>query len=154
MNRRPNLDTIAGGVVIILSAATALGAARFPAASGAVAGPAMFPLLVAAGWAPCGVALLISGWRVRHPGAAAPAGAGEPPVRRMLALLGLTVGYALLLPLLGFISASALFLTLAIRFLGYRHGWRAGALALAVAFVVFWLFATVMKVPLPAGWIG
>ena len=153
---RLNLETVAGAIVVALSGAAAIGALRFPETSGAVAGPAMFPLLVAACWAPCGLAVLVAGWRrnVPPPSDAPAAPASEPPVRRMLTLLGLAVGYALLLPLLGFVSASALFVTVTIRFLGYRHLWRAGAVALSVAFVVFWLFSTLMKVPLPAGWLG
>ncbi len=149
-----NLDTLSGAAVLVLSGAAALGAACFPATTGAVTGPAVFPWVVSAGWALCGLALVVSGVRGARPVAGAEEKSSEPPVRRMLALLGLAVAYALLLPLLGFVSASALFLVLTMRFLGYRHLWRAGAISLSVAFVVFWLFATVMKVPLPAGWLG
>jgi len=151
-----NFETVAGATVVALSGAAAFGALRFPETTGAVAGPAMFPLLVAACWAPCGLALLIAGWRrTTPPPSGAPAAPeSESPVRRMFVLLGLAVAYALLLPLLGFVSASALFLAVTILFLGYPHLWRAGALALSVAFAAFWLFSTVMKVPLPAGWLG
>jgi putative tricarboxylic transport membrane protein len=149
MRCRCGLDTVAGAVVVLLSVAVAIGATRFPASTGTVPGPALFPLLLAALWAPLGVALLVSGWRSQPT-----AGNDASSSRQMLVLLGLAVGYALLMPRLGFVSSSALFLTLAIGYLGYRHWWRAGALGLSVAFVVFWLFRVVMKVPLPDGWIG
>lgn len=151
MRRRLNLDTAAGAVVVLLSAAVAIGATRFPVATGAVPGPALFPLLLAVLWGPLGLGLLVSGWRQR--GGSDEAADGSS-LRQMLVLLGLSVAYALLMPWLGFVSSSALFLTVAIGYLGYRHWWRAGALGLSVAFVVFWLFRVVMKVPLPDGWIG
>jgi putative tricarboxylic transport membrane protein len=151
VNRACNLDTVAGAVVVLLSAAVAIGATRFPVSTGAVPGPALFPLLLAALWAPLGVVLLVSGWRQQR----AMDGEGNASSsRQMVVLLALAVAYALLLPRLGFVSSSALFLTVAVGYLGYRHWWRAGALGLSVAFVVFWLFRVVMKVPLPDGWIG
>lgn len=151
MKRACNLDTVAGAVVVLLSVAVAIGATRFPASTGAVPGPALFPLLLAALWAPLGVGLLVSGWRQQG---AIEGGGSASSARQMLVLLGLAVAYALLMPRLGFVSSSALFLALAVGYLGYRHWWRAGALGLSVAFVVFWLFRVVMKVPLPDGWIG
>ncbi len=149
MKRHLNIDPIAGAGVMVVSVAAAIGALRFPTPSGAVPGPALFPLVISAILAAFGVVLLVSGLR-----SASPTTRDAPTMRRMAGLLGLTVIYAALMPLLGFVAASALFLTLAIRFLGYVHGWRTGAVALATAFVVFWLFAVVMKVPLPEGWIG
>lgn len=149
MRERSATDLCAGAVVVVLAVAAALGAMRFPSSGGAVPGPAMFPLLIAVLWTPFGVSLVISGWRGAAPGAEE-----SSSMRQMWGLLGLTVGYTALLPVLGFISSSALFLVLSIRFLGYRHGWRAGALALSVAFVVHGLFAGLMNVPLPAGWVG
>lgn len=143
------LDVPAGAAIIVTAALAVAGALGFPAAGGAVPGPAMFPIAIAALWAGFGVVLLVSGWR------RVAVATEEPPAwRGMAGLFGLTAGYAVLMPWLGFIATSALFLTLAVRFLGYRHWWRAGAVALATSFVVFWLFAGLMKVPLPAGWLG
>ncbi len=148
MKRRVSVDAIAGAIVVMLSMAVAVGAMRFPPTSGTVAGPALFPLLLAAIWGPLGLILLLKHLRV------APVGQAAAPVRPMVGLLGLSVAYAGVLPLLGFVSASALYLTIAIEFLGYRHRWRAGAVALSLAFLVFWVFRGVMAVPLPDGWIG
>lgn len=86
-----------------------------------------------------------------------PAGSGprvQGSLRLLLGVSVLTIAYAALMPLLGFISSSALFLTLAARWLGYPHGWRAAAIGLSAAFIVHALFAGMMKVPLPAGWLG
>jgi len=97
-----------------------------------------------------GLALVLSG--VRRTKAAEPtaARAGWRP----WALLALGVGYAAAMPWLGFVSSSALFVILALRALGYRHGWRAAAIGLSAAFVVYGVFGFVMNVPLPEGFFG
>ena len=62
--------------------------------------------------------------------------------------------YAALMPLLGFISASALFIFACLRLFKYRNAVRALAFALLAAFTLHLVFALVMGVPLPRGWIG
>jgi hypothetical protein len=62
--------------------------------------------------------------------------------------------YVAVMPILGFVSSSALMLVVAIRLLGYRHLWRAGAIAGVVALGLHAVFSGVMKVPLPPGWLG
>jgi hypothetical protein len=143
------IDLLAGVAVLGL-AALAIGVAwRFPAAGGAGPGPAAFPIGMALLWGVSGVALIASGARratVAEPGARVGA--------RPWALLGIAVGYAAAMPLLGFISSSGLFVVLAMRALGYRHGWRAAALGLSAAFAVYGIFGVVMKVALPEGLLG
>ncbi len=142
-------DAIAGVVVVFLAGAAALGATAFPSSSGAVPGPAVFPLGVAALWLPLGIALFATGLRGNTPVAKE-----ADPVRSMPGLLALTAGYAGAIPWLGFLTASALYLAIAVGFLGYRHWWRAGAFGLSSAFLVHWIFRGVMNVSLPEGWIG
>jgi len=144
------IDLLAG-VAVVVAAALAVGvAARFPSAGGAVPGPATFPIGMAVLWGVAGLALVLSG--VRRTKAAEPtaARAGWRP----WALLALGVGYAAAMPWLGFVSSSALFVILALRALGYRHGWRAAAIGLSAAFVVYGVFGFVMNVPLPEGFFG
>jgi putative tricarboxylic transport membrane protein len=95
-----------------------------------------------------GAALIASG--VRRTAVEPAARAGMRP----WVLLALAAGYAAAMPWLGFISSSALFVVLALRALGYRHGWRAAALGLSAAFVVYGIFGVVMNVPLPEGLLG
>jgi hypothetical protein len=100
-------------------------------------------------WGVAGLALLVSG--VRKTTVAEPAArAGWRP----WALLALAAAYAAAMPWLGFISSSALFVGLALRTLGYRHGWRAAAIGLTAGFVVYLIFGVVMSVPLPEGLLG
>lgn len=138
------------GTGVIAAAVLAVGvAARFPSAGGAVPGPAAFPIGMAVLWGVAGLALFLRGMR-RKAAAEAAVRAGVRP----WALLALGVGYAAAMPWLGFVSSSALFVILALRALGYRHGWRAAAIGLSAAFVVYGVFGFVMNVPLPEGLLG
>lgn len=143
------IDLLAGAAVMVVAALAVGVAARFPSPGGAVPGPAVFPIGMAVLWGVAGLALLVSG--VRKTTVAEPAArAGWRP----WALLALAAAYAAAMPWLGFISSSALFVGLALRTLGYRHGWRAAAIGLTAGFVVYLIFGVVMSVPLPEGLLG
>jgi hypothetical protein len=142
-------DLLAGVAVIGLATLAIAVAWSFPSAGGAVPGPAAFPIGMAVCWGVSGVALVASGARR--------ATVAEPVARvgaRPWALLAIAAGYAAALPWMGFISSSALFVILALRALGYRHGWRSAALGLSAAFLVYGVFGVVMKVALPEGLLG
>jgi hypothetical protein len=141
-------DRVAGAAVILAAALAIAVAVRFPSAGGAVPGPAAFPIGMAVLWGVSGLALVASG--VRRTTVEPVPRAGVRP----WALLALALGYAAAMPWLGFISSSALFVVLAMRTLGYRHGWRAAAIGLSAAFVVYGIFGVVMSVPRPEGIIG
>jgi hypothetical protein len=104
MKRRVNIESVAGAAVVAIALGAAVLALRFPAAKGAVPGPAMFPLLIAGLWAALGVALMAVGLRGSRP-----AVKEEVHPHRALALLALTIAYAVLMPKLGFIATSALY---------------------------------------------
>ena len=143
------IDFLAGAGVIVAATLAVVVAGRFPSAGGAVPGPAVFPIGMAVLWGLSGVALVVSG--ARGKGTAAPASrAGGRP----WALMALALAYAVVMPWLGFISSSALFVGLALRTLGYGHGWRAAAIGLAAGFLVYLIFGVVMNVPLPEGLLG
>jgi len=148
-NRGTPQEFVKGGVVMLVAVLAIAVAVRFPSAGGAVPGPAAFPIGMAVLWGVSGLALVLRGTRWKA--------AEEAAVRagvRPWALLALAVGYAAAMPWLGFISSSALFVALALRALGYRHGWRAAAIGLSAAFVVYGVFGFVMNVPLPEGFFG
>jgi len=148
-NRGTPQDFVTGGVVMLVATVAIVVARDFPSAGGAVPGPAAFSIGMAVLWGLSGVALLVRGMRRTA--------ATEPVVRagvRPWALLALGVGYAAAMPWLGSVSSSALFVILALWALGYRHGWRAAAIGLSAAFVVYGVFGFVMNVPLPEGIFG
>jgi putative tricarboxylic transport membrane protein len=135
----------------------AIQASSFPDAAGDVPGPALAPLLFAAALAVMGVALAIKVWRetVSDKEAVVKESVAAPSHR--LAVLGLVVSlgaYAIVMPLLGFISTTILFLYLCLRLFGHGGGVRAWAFAVVVSYVLFFVFSFMMKVPLPSGWIG
>lgn len=148
-NRGTPQEFVTGGIVMLVAAVAIAAAARFPSAGGAVPGPAAFPIGMAVLWGVSGAALLVSGVRRAAAKEAAVRAGGRP-----WALLALGVGYAAAMPWLGFISSSALFVGLALRALGYRHGWRAAAIGLSAAFLVYGVFSVMMNVPLPEGVLG
>jgi hypothetical protein len=78
----------------------------------------------------------------------------RPMVGKTIALLGLLLGYALLLRPLGFPVAICLFLVVAIRVFGYRRWSIIGLLALGLTVVSYVMFITWLKVPLPLGVVG
>jgi hypothetical protein len=123
-------------------------AVRFPAAQGNVPGPALMPLLLAGVLAV--LALLILWSEAKQ---AAPEMIKEPWSKIGL-LLGVLCGYALLMPMLGFISGTALLLVACLKVFGHAGGARAWAFGLAAAFVLWAVFGQLMRVPLPEGLIG
>lgn len=147
-NRGTAREFVTGGIVMLVAAVAIVVARDFPSAGGAVPGPAAFPIGMAVLWGVSGGVLLLGARRAAGVAAPVPAG-GRPWV-----LLALAAGYAAAMPWLGFISSSALFVVLATRVLGYGHGWRAAALGLSAAFVVYGIFGVVMNVPLPEGLLG
>jgi hypothetical protein len=146
--------------------ATAL-ALRFPRAEGAHSGPGSFPLFLGAGMAMLSVCGMILALREGcspssrgHPEAGPPIGTTTGTQTRcspritMLMLAGTTALYLLLMPLLGFISATALFGMGVLTLLGYRNPARALAAGFIAAFTLYALFGVLMNVLLPKGWIG
>jgi putative tricarboxylic transport membrane protein len=78
----------------------------------------------------------------------------RPMVGKTVALLGLLLGYAILLTPLGYPIAIFLFLLAAIRVFGYRRWTIIILLALALTVVSYVTFITWLKVPLPLGVVG
>lgn len=72
------------------------------------------------------------------------------PVRHMV-LIGLVLAYLLLLPLLGFIASSALFLLAAFQYLWRRHVLITLLLSAAALAAVYVIFRIVFQVVLPEG---
>lgn len=122
---------------------------RFPSGNGVAPGPAMIPLVLAILLGGLGCLLAFS---KRHQ--AADTEGASRGTRRTVALVVLMATYVVVMPWLGFISASALLTMAVLRLLGYPHGARGAALGLIAGFLLYGFFAGVMGVPLPKGWLG
>lgn len=142
-------DRLADLLLLVLSGGAFIAALRFPRAAEAHSGPGSFPLALSVLLA----VLALAGWFTRapttEPVADAPAGNHRMPL-----LAGMTALYLLVLPLLGFISATALLGMGALIVLGYRHPARALAFGFLAAYALYVTFGLLMNVALPRGWIG
>jgi putative tricarboxylic transport membrane protein len=149
-----SLPTILLGVIAVgLGAVVLVNAASIHAPAGqSFVGPAAFPvgvgvLLIATGGALTGtraVALIRSRGAKRGPH-------DKKRAVKVVALLGLLIGYAVLLPRLSYVvSTAALFSGAALLF-GSGHRLRTVAIGVVLAAVVFVAFAHGIGVSLPAG---
>jgi putative tricarboxylic transport membrane protein len=143
------------GVVLLLAALAILAVARgFPDMPGQDFGPALFPDLIAAGFALCGLALIWSG--LRRPAFAGAVQLGEwarsgghlVDVAMVVGGLGLLI---LLWDWVGFLLAATLFTgSLMARFRGGRL-LSSYVGALVACLVIDWVFRRLLLVPLPLG---
>lgn len=159
--RAPRADLISGALLIALGAAAFAGGAQLPPVPGQQVGPSVFPMVIGAGLALCGLLIALGIGRGFEPDALgksatqfdAPAehgwfGVGARGLVPPVALLFYVVG----VDRAGFIVTAALMLIAVARAL--RASWRLSfGLALIVPPVVHLLFYKLLRVPLPAGWL-
>jgi hypothetical protein len=120
---------------------------RYPLDTLSTPGPGLFPLLA-------GLALLaLAGWQFAIPDRRpdhAPAAVREPSsARAPLAMAGVLVIYAALLPVVGFMPGSFALVVVSARLMGLRRWWAAATLALGVVLASRVVFVTWLGVPLP-----
>lgn len=146
-------DAVFGVALIGVAAVIAFATGDFPEMPGQAYGPALFPRLLAAGFAASGALLVLSGVRNR---ASQPVAEFDPWARsaRGLAAFGVTLGgllfYILVSERLGFIPTA--FVTVAATMITLRGRWASSlAIAAAVTIVVHQIFYGLLLVPLPWG---
>lgn len=116
-------------------------------------GPGFLPFLSGLLMAGLALSTLVKSLRRERP---ADAAAFVPPgaLPRLAVTLGALVLYAVLLERAGFLATTFLVM-LAIFTLTARTSWAVGLAESAVVTGAFWwLFARVLKIPLPKGWLG
>ncbi len=147
-------DAVFGAVLLLAALGIALVAHGFPGMPGQHFGPALFPDLIATGFALCGLALAWSG--LRRPDFPGVVQLGEwARSGGHLVDVGMVVGGLSLLILLwdriGFLIAATLLTgSLMARFRGGRLA-SSFAGALAACLLIDWIFRRVLLVPLPLG---
>ncbi|MDT8343679.1 MAG: tripartite tricarboxylate transporter TctB family protein [Thermohalobaculum sp.] len=147
-------DAIIGCIVILFAAVAGYATREFPTIPGQAYGAALFPRLLCAGFAVCGLVLISSGLRGRAGGGAWVA--LDPWARSTAGLLtiALTLGgmlfYILASEWLGFIPTA--FLMVSALMLRLRGGWGSSlVIAAAVTLAVHQIFYGLLLVPLPWG---
>ncbi|MCS6778383.1 MAG: tripartite tricarboxylate transporter TctB family protein [Geminicoccaceae bacterium] len=147
-------DSLIGLVLLALAAFLAHEAAGFPPMPGQRFGPSLVPNLLAAGFALCGLVLVVAGIRRREVRGLVELGEWARKGGHILDV-GLVVGgLALLIAFwrpVGFLLGATVYTTLlAARFRGGR--WLSSLLVCAPAcFAIDWAFRRLLLVPLPQG---
>ncbi|MCI0546844.1 MAG: tripartite tricarboxylate transporter TctB family protein [Candidatus Rokubacteria bacterium] len=140
-----------GLVLLGLSIAYLVTALGFPRGTSAQPGAGFYPVLVGAGL--CIVAAVFTlqaargRWAMARTPATAPAGGHERVAVTMAAVLG----FCVLLPWIGYLAATFLFVGLVYWRLGERRWSRVLVTALATTAVSYYVFAVALGVPLPRG---
>jgi putative tricarboxylic transport membrane protein len=150
-------DAIVGLVLIIFSIVMIALTASFPDFPGQKYGPSLFPRILCAGLIVCGGMLMWNGLNARRAGAPwleiAPWAKEPRRLATFVLVLVLLLIYIFAAETVGFIPLALLFLVTLFVWLGVRP-WIAAATAIAGTFTIYWFFATLLRVPLPRGWLN
>ena len=131
--------------------------ASFPDFPGQKYGPALFPRILGTGLIICGALLVRKGLATRMR-AGAPWAEVAPWVYEPRRAGGFVLTLAMLLIYI-LISETVGFIPLALVFLGGMFLWlgvrplTAAICAIVATFAIYWFFATMLRVPLPRGWL-
>ena len=147
-------DTFTGGLLLILGIAIIAYAQTFPLSPGQSFGPGLFPSLAGGGLMICGLRLLWVG--VRQRGTAAMEWDDWVRRPRMVLNCGLVIGdlifYALVVDRVGFFITAFVFVAVLFLAFGVRRRW-IPLLAASVTLGLHFAFYTLLRVPLPWGWL-
>jgi len=118
-------------------------------------GPQFFPRLLSCFMGPLSVILIVRGIRIqwRNHSPSKPHNVGLKNKRLALITFITLVLYAAGIPILGYIPATLMFISVAIVMLGERRPLRIAIWAICVTFALYFVFQRILNVPLP-GWFG
>jgi len=144
---------ICGAIALTLAVLILAGARGLTFISNGVPGPGLLPFLLAGLLAACAI-LLLAG-KADATGKADPSERAEPAATgipwRVPAAIGAMVLYAALMPVLGFVAATLVFVFTLNWWWGRHRWWAALAFAGVVTAVIFLIFSVLLGVPLPQG---
>ncbi len=146
-------DAIFGALFLLFGLVVVVHVQAFPKIPGQQVGPALFPGLVAAGLAVCGVLLIVSGVRARKSEPWYETADWMRSGRHAIAFFAIAGGiaaYVLLAESVGFLIVAPILLFLWFTVLGVRRT-TAIVVAIAATLVIWYAFYKVLRVPLPWG---
>lgn len=147
-------DAVVGVLLLVLAAAIGVYVSGFPAMSGQRFGAALFPGLIAAGLAACGVLLVLRGVREKAPAFEFAAWTRSGRLRANFFLFcGVLVFYIFAADALGFLLTGSLLLVVLFLQLGVPRR-TAALVAIAATIAIHLLFYKLLRVPLPWGVLG
>lgn len=147
-------DALSGLLLVLFGSAVVLYARMFPAMPGQSIGPGVFPMLLGAGLALCGAALFWSGRKGDGAAWVELEDWARRPRRALNALLvvGALIFYAQVVETVGFFLTALVFLVVLFLAFGVSRRWIA-PLAVAVTLGLHLAFYSLLRVPLPWGWL-
>lgn len=113
--------------------------------------PGVFPMIASGVMVISSFIILISAARQPGPQAHEPGFFSDILTRRHAILIGLVLGYVLLMPLLGFVVSSAIFLFGAFQFLWRKNPFLILALTVFTLVIIYVVFRELFQVVLPQG---
>jgi len=113
--------------------------------------PGVFPMIAAGVMTVSSAVILMSAARQTGPNESTPGFFSEVLTPRHVVLIGLILGYVLLIPLLGFVVSSALFLFCAFQFLWRKNPFLILALTACTLAIIYVVFRELFQVVLPQG---
>ena len=150
-------DVLSGLALIVFALAMITLTLSFPDFPGQKYGPSLFPRILGAGLILCGAALVRNGLAARRAGAPwlelAPWTRDPWRVTSLLLTLALLIVYILASETIGFIPIALVFLLALFVWLGVRPV-PAVLTAIVTTIAIHWFFSTLMRVPLPRGWLN
>ncbi|MCC6377247.1 MAG: tripartite tricarboxylate transporter TctB family protein [Burkholderiales bacterium] len=146
-------DAVFGAIFLVLGLAIVVHVQSFPAIPGQQVGPALFPGLVAAGLAVCGVLLIASGLRHRSSQPWFVAEAWTRSTRHVAGFAAVVAAVAFYIAFantLGFLVVGPLILFGLFVMFGVRPA-TAALVAVVATLVIWYAFYKLLRVPLPWG---
>ena len=147
-------DTLSGLLLMIFGITIAVTAAAFPETAGHTVGPGLFPAIIGGAMALSGAVLAWSGRRVRDAQwLTFDEWVAEPRMVLNAALvIGALIFYALVVDIAGFFITAFGFLAILFLAFGVKRRWIA-PLAIVVTLGLHVAFYSLLRVPLPWGWL-
>jgi len=146
-------DAIFGAVFLLFGVVVLVHVQGFSKIPGQQVGPALFPGLIAAALAVCGVLLIISGIRRRGTQPWTETADWMRSGRHLVAfaaIVGGVAAYVFLANAVGFLIVAPLLLILWLKVLGVRTG-MAAIVAVVATLLIWYAFYKLLRVPLPWG---
>lgn len=147
-------DSLTGLLAFLFGVAVLVVASRFPPTPGQNIGPGLFPMLIGGGLSLGGLGLIASSRRKPAAGSIKcdQAVRGSRGVLKATLVIGMVVFYALAVETVGFFITAPAFLAVLFAAFGVRRRWIA-PLAAGVTLTLHFAFYTLLRVPLPWGWL-
>lgn len=149
-------DAVSGLVLIVFASAMILLTLSFPGYQGQKFGPALLPQILGVSMIGCGALMIRSGLLARRSGepwlSIAPWVRDTHRLISFVLVLAMVLIYIMACETVGFIPVAVVFLLTLSLWLGVRPV-PAVVTSCATTIAIYWLFATLLRVPLPRGWL-